>query len=140
MAQDKKATTIEEIWNSFEPSEVLEPDSLFRIELDSTDLRRPHRALLRASDCEKWFLIGHRGCGKSTYLRHLLDRKEIEEKFHVVLYGILGVVDGNDVTGEDLLFSIASRLVEEGLRNKAIKPALGKELENWGRTTCRNGC
>jgi energy-coupling factor transporter ATP-binding protein EcfA2 len=136
---DKKATTIEEVWNSFEPSEVLEPDSPFRIERDSTDLRRPHRALMRAGEmradnCEKWFLIGHRGCGKSTYLRWLLSIDEVKWKFHPVLYGILGVVDGNDLAGEDLLFSMASQLVDEGLKYDAIKPALKKELENWGRT------
>jgi len=113
---------------------VLEPDSIFRVEQDTPLLRRPVRALGRAEESEKWFLIGHRGCGKSTYLRYLLSLEVVTESYCPLLYRISDVADLGDFGHQDLLFSLASQLVELGQQKAAIKSKLERRLENWGRT------
>lgn len=134
MPEEKQALAINEIWNNFEPGRVLNPDSPFRISRDITDLRKPQRALARASNYEKWFLIGHRGCGKSTFLKHLLSINDVQENYYPINYRISDVTDRNDVTHEDVLFSIASQLVDLAQEKKAIKDKLHKRLDTWGRT------
>ena len=134
MADEKKATTLEEVWNNFQPSKVLQPGSPFYVARNSADMKRPQLALKRATGQEKWYLIGHRGCGKSTFLELLLSLELIRDKFHPILYRISDVANSNDLEHQELLFSIASQLIEEGQKYKAIKPKLEKRLENWGRT------
>ena len=134
MADEKKATTLEEVWSNFPPSGALEPDSIFRIQRPHVSSRRSIRDLDRAKDFAKWFLIGHRGCGKSTHLRYLLAQEEVTEKFFPISYVISDVADMNDLSYEDLLFTIASKLVEKAQEQRAISAKLKKRLETWGRT------
>lgn len=137
MADEKRATTLEEVWNNFPPSGALAPDSIFRIERPHVSSRRSIRDLKRAKDFTKWFLIGHRGCGKSTHLRYLLAQDEVEEKFLPISYIISDVADMNDLSYEELLFSVASKLVEAAQTQDAITPKLEKRLENWGSTVVK---
>jgi hypothetical protein len=134
MTKEKRAMTIAEVWNSFKPSETLPPQSSFRVEREDVSTGRPIRALRRASNYEKWFLIGHRGCGKSSYLSYLLDQDEVKQKYHPIRYSIQEVADLNDLDYQDVLFTIAAKLIDTAQTAGAIKSGLQKRLENWGRT------
>ena len=133
IADEKKAMTLEQVWNNFQPSRVLPPGSAFYVPRDSEDMKRPQFALKRASGQEKWYLIGHRGCGKSTFLQLLLSLEEVQTKFHPILYRISDVANSNDLEHQEIIFSVASQLIEEGQKLDAIGEKLAKRLENWGR-------
>jgi energy-coupling factor transporter ATP-binding protein EcfA2 len=133
---DKRATKLEDVWNNFRPDKALEPDSPFRVERKDYKSNVAPQMLKRASldECDKWFLVGHRGCGKSTYLRYLLSLPEVTRKFHPILFRISDIAERPDISYQDVLFAIASKLIEEAENKKAIGKKLHKRLENWGRT------
>jgi energy-coupling factor transporter ATP-binding protein EcfA2 len=131
---DKRATKLEDVWNNFRPDKALEPDSPFRVERKDYKSNVAPQMLNRASidECDKWFLVGHRGCGKSTYLRYLLSLPEVTRKFYPVLFRISDVANMADLSYQDVLFAVASKLIEEAENKKAIGKKLKTRLENWG--------
>jgi energy-coupling factor transporter ATP-binding protein EcfA2 len=132
---DKRATKLEDVWNNFRPDKALEPDSPFRVERKDYKSNVAPQMLNRTSvdEFDKWFLVGHRGCGKSTYLQYLLSLPEVTRKFYPVLFRISDV-PRPDLSYQDVLFAIASKLIEEAESKKAIGKKLNTRLESWGTT------
>ncbi|HSR21815.1 MAG TPA: hypothetical protein VLL49_12955 [Anaerolineales bacterium] len=80
----------------------------------------------------KFFFSGHRGCGKSTELLHLLSHPDIARKYWPINFSIREEADIIDIDYRDVLLAIGGRLFRE-YRKKggALPEQLLKELDGW---------
>jgi len=80
----------------------------------------------------KFFFSGHRGCGKSTELLHLMGNPEIQKKYWPINFSIRDEADVIDLDFRDVLIAIGSRLFRE-YRNKGgdLPEQLLNELFGW---------
>lgn len=80
----------------------------------------------------KFFFSGHRGCGKSTELLHLMSNPEIQAKYWPINFSIRQEADIIDLDFRDVLLAIGGRLFRE-YRNFGgqISDQLLKELNSW---------
>lgn len=80
----------------------------------------------------KFFFSGHRGCGKSTELLHLLSNQEISKKYWPINFSIREEADIIDLDFRDVLLAIGGRLFREYRRKGGELPEqLLKELHGW---------
>jgi len=80
----------------------------------------------------KFFFSGHRGCGKSTELLHLLGNLDIQKKYWPINFSIREETDIIDIDFRDVLLAIGSRLFREYRRKGGDLPdQLLKELNGW---------
>jgi len=80
----------------------------------------------------KFFFSGHRGCGKSTELLHLLSNSEIQKKYWPINFSIREETDIIDLDFRDVLLAIGSRLFREYRKKGGELPdQLLKELNGW---------
>ena len=80
----------------------------------------------------KFFFSGHRGCGKSTELLHLLGNEEIEKKYWPINFSIREETDIIDIDFRDVLLAIGGRLFREYRKKGGDLPEqMLKELHNW---------
>jgi hypothetical protein len=80
----------------------------------------------------KFFFSGHRGCGKSTELLHLLSNLEIQKKYWPINFSIREETDIIDIDFRDVLLAIGSRLFREYRKKGGDLPEqLLKELNGW---------
>jgi hypothetical protein len=87
----------------------------------------------------KFFFSGHRGCGKSTELMHLLASEEINRKYWPINFSIREEADVIDIDFRDLLLGIGGRLFREYRKKGGELPdQLLKELNNWKGKVERN--
>jgi hypothetical protein len=80
----------------------------------------------------KFFFSGHKGCGKSTELLHLLSNPEISRKYWPINFSIREEADIFDIDFRDVLLAIGGRLFREYRKRGGILPEqLLKELDGW---------
>ncbi len=80
----------------------------------------------------KFFFSGHRGCGKSTELLHLLSNPEISRKYWPINVSIREEADIIDLDFRDVLLAIGGRLFREYRKKGGQLPdQLLKELNGW---------
>lgn len=80
----------------------------------------------------KFFFSGHRGCGKSTELLHLLGNTTIQKKYWPINFSIREEADIIDIDFRDVLLAIGGRLFREYRRRGGELPEqLMKELSGW---------
>jgi hypothetical protein len=80
----------------------------------------------------KFFFSGHRGCGKSTELLHLLGNPEISRKYWPINFSIREEADIIDIDYRDVLLAIGGRLFREYRKKGGELPEqLLKELDGW---------
>jgi hypothetical protein len=80
----------------------------------------------------KFFFSGHRGCGKSTELLHLLSNPEISRKYWPINFSIREEADIIDIDYRDVLLAIGGRLFREYRKKGGELPEqLLKELDGW---------
>lgn len=80
----------------------------------------------------KFFFSGHRGCGKSTELLHLLSNPEISKKYWPINFSIREEADIIDLDFRDVLLAIGGRLFREyRKRGGELPEQLLKELNGW---------
>jgi hypothetical protein len=80
----------------------------------------------------KFFFSGHRGCGKSTELLHILANTEIQKKFWTINFSIREEADIIDLDFCDVLLAIGGRMYRDYRRSGGELPdQLLKELNNW---------
>ena len=80
----------------------------------------------------KFFFSGHRGCGKSTELLHLLGNEEIQKKYWPINFTIREETDIIDIDFRDVLLAIGGRLFREYRKKGGELPdQLLKELDGW---------
>lgn len=80
----------------------------------------------------KFFFSGHRGCGKSTELLHLLSNSEIRKKYWPINFSIREETEIIDLDFRDVLLAIGSRLYRD-YRNagRKLPENLLNELNSW---------
>jgi hypothetical protein len=80
----------------------------------------------------KFFFSGHRGCGKTTELLHILTHAEIQRKFWPIVFSIREETDIVDIDFRDVLLAIGSRMYRV-YRNSGgeIPDQLMKQLNSW---------
>ena len=80
----------------------------------------------------KFFFSGHRGCGKSTELLHLLGSEEIKKKYWPINFSIREETDILDIDFRDILLAIGGRLFREYRKQGGDMPEkLLQELNSW---------
>ena len=80
----------------------------------------------------KFFFSGHRGCGKSTELLHLIGNAEIQKKYWPINFSIREETDIIDIDFRDVLLAIGGRLYREYRKKGGELPdQLLKELDGW---------
>jgi hypothetical protein len=80
----------------------------------------------------KFFFSGHRGCGKSTELLHLLSNPQISRKYWPINFSIREEADVIDIDYRDVLLAIGGRLFREYRKKGGQLPEqLLKELYSW---------
>lgn len=80
----------------------------------------------------KFFFSGHRGCGKSTELLHLLSNSQLQKKYWPINFSIREETDIIDIDFRDVLLAIGGRLFREYRKRGGELPnQLLKELNSW---------
>jgi hypothetical protein len=94
----------------------------------------------------KFFFSGHRGCGKSTELLHLMADPKIKEKYWPINFSIREEADIIDLDFRDILLAVGGRIYRDYRKKGGQLPAqLLKDLDGWrGKveeeiTTVRSG-
>jgi hypothetical protein len=80
----------------------------------------------------KFFFSGHRGCGKSTELLHLMAHPGIQKKYWPINFSIREEADIIDMDFRDILLAIGSRMFRDYRKAGGKLPdQLLKELNGW---------
>ena len=80
----------------------------------------------------KFFFSGHRGCGKSTELLHLMANPGIQRKYWPLNFSIREEADIIDLDFRDILLAIGSRMFRDYRKAGGRLPEqLLKELNSW---------
>ncbi len=116
----RAANTLEVALNTLD-TEALRPD-----EMDAFYVRRPRlktslliNELLHTDAPRKFLFIGHRGGGKSTELVHVAG--DLKDKFNVVSIPVYSVFQSGELTHEELIFAIFSRLADVAVAKEWMK-------------------
>ncbi len=132
------ASDFDRAWLNFELDLPLKPGpngetNPFYIERPGNPINELTDALLASFyRPPKFFFSGHRGCGKSTELLHLLSNPEIEKKYWPINFSIREETDIIDIDFRDVLLAIGSRLFREYRKKGGELPSqLLKELNSW---------
>jgi hypothetical protein len=133
-----KATDFDRAWLNFELDLPLKPGPNGKT--NPFYINRPGNPINELIDAllapfyrpPKFFFSGHRGCGKSTELLHLLSNKDIQKKYWPINFSIREETDIIDLDFRDVLLSIGSRLFREYRKKGGELPEqLLKELNGW---------
>ncbi|MEJ5224680.1 MAG: hypothetical protein WHV44_09515 [Anaerolineales bacterium] len=80
----------------------------------------------------KFFFSGHRGCGKSTELLHLMANPKIQAKYWPINFSIRDEADIIDLDFRDVLLAIGGRMYRDyHAQGGQLPPQLLKELNSW---------
>lgn len=133
-----KATDFDRAWLNFELDLPLKPGlngkpNPFYINRPGNPINELIDALLAPFyRPPKFFFSGHRGCGKSTELLHLLSNAEVQKKYWPINFSIREETDIIDLDFRDVLLAIGSRLFREYRKKGGELPEqLLKELSGW---------
>lgn len=127
------ATTLNEVWEVFDPTRAVDPTTEFYIPRIDPKLQNLAFKLKHMAADLHAFLCGHRGSGKTTELKRLCLDEKIHEKFFTLF---LTAQDfGSEVvhlTHDALLVEMGLSLVENRLK-LGIPESLANELNDWGK-------
>ena len=133
-----KAADFDRAWLNFELDLPLKPGpngtaNPFYIDRPGNPINELIDALLASFyRPPKFFFSGHRGCGKSTELLHLMSNSEIQKKYWPINFSIREETDIIDLDFRDVLLAIGSRLFREYRKKGGVLPdGLLKELNLW---------
>jgi hypothetical protein len=113
------AADLDHAWLNFELDLPLEtgpkgqPNPFYVGRPDSSLAELEQALLAPFYELPKHFLSGHRGCGKSTELRHLAANPEIRAKFWPVQFSIRDEADVNSLDYRDVLLAIGGQLYRQ---------------------------
>lgn len=132
------AEDFDRAWLNFELDLPLKPDKSGKPNPFYID--RPENPIAELNDAlmapfyrpPKFFFSGHKGCGKSTELQHLLTSSQLRRKYWPIHFTIRDETDIIDLDFRDVLLAIGSRLFREYKKSGGELPdQLMKELNNW---------
>lgn len=132
------ATDFDRAWFNFELDLPLKPDkngkpNFFYVNRPGNPVSELTDALLSPFyRPPKFFFSGHRGCGKSTELQHLLDNSTLRKKYWPIHFSIREETTIVDIDFRDILLAIGGKLFREYARKGGELPKqLLKELNTW---------
>lgn len=132
------ATDFDRAWLNFELDLPLRPGK--NGEPNPFYIDRPGNPIAELTDAllapfyrpPKFYFSGHRGCGKSTELLHLLANPALQKKFWPINFSIREEADIIDLDFRDVLLAIGGRMFREYRRAGGELPEqLLKELNGW---------
>lgn len=132
------ATDFDRAWLNFELDLPLKPG--LNGEANPFYINRPGNPIAELTDAlmapfyrpPKFFFSGHRGCGKSTELLHLMSNQNISKKYWPLNFSIREEADIIDLDFRDILLAIGSRMYREYRKAGGRLPdQLLKELNSW---------
>ena len=132
------AENIRDIYHLFNPDEVLLNDDLEKYyveieqnEINIKDLQIRLELGLETREPIKLLFTGHRGSGKTTTLNRLVSN--LDDRFFIVHYNVFDLLDHNDVTYIDVLFSMLTKMLEKAENDEIdLGQTLLKRVNNWG--------
>lgn len=133
-----KATDFDRAWLNFELDLPLKPSKDRATNPFYID--RPGNPIAELTDAlmapfyrpPKFFFSGHRGCGKSTELQHLLSNPQLHKKYWILNFSIREETDIIDIDFRDVLLAIGGRLFREyQKRGGELPDQLLRELSSW---------
>lgn len=130
------AKDLDQVYINFDPTRPLPGISEFYVNRENNPLDEMKRALLRDSFIPpKLLFSGHRGSGKSTELNRLMADQKMQEKYFIVHYSIMEVLDTAGLDYTDLLVSIGAQIFIKANDIKLeLKDKLLNELYRWKET------
>ena len=132
------ATDFDRAWLNFELDLPLKPGA--NGEPNPFYIDRPGNPIAELTDAllapfyrpPKFFFSGHRGCGKSTELLHLMANPGVQKKYWPVNFSIREEADIIDLDFRDILLAIGSRMFRDYRKAGGRLPEqLLKELNGW---------
>ncbi len=132
------ATDFDRAWLNFELDLPLKPGP--KGEPNPFYVNRPGNPIAELVDAlmapfyrpPKFFFSGHRGCGKSTELLHLVSHPGIQKKYWPLNFSIREEADIIDLDFRDILLAIGSRMFRDYRKCGGRLPdQLLKELNSW---------
>ncbi len=133
-----RAADFDRAWLNFELDLPLEPGkdgkpNPFYIRRPGDPIGELNDALLAPFyKAPKFFFSGHRGCGKSTELLHLMGNPNIRKNYWPVNFSIRDEADIIDLDFRDILLAIGGRMFREYRRQGGVLPArLLKDLDGF---------
>jgi hypothetical protein len=133
-----KATDFDRAWLNFELDLPLKPGP--NGEPNPFYVYRPGNPIAELIDAllapfyrpPKFFFSGHRGCGKSTELLHLMANPGVQKKYWPINFSIREEADIIDLDFRDILLAIGSRMFRDYRKAGGRLPEqLLKELNSW---------
>ncbi|MBU2610497.1 MAG: hypothetical protein KJ606_06065 [Chloroflexi bacterium] len=132
------ATDFDRAWLNFELDLPLKPGK--NGEPNPFYINRPGNPIAELEDAllapfyrpPKFFFSGHRGCGKSTELLHLMSNAEIQKKYWPIHFSIREEADIIDLDFRDVLLAVGGRMFRDYRKSGGQLPEqLLKELNSW---------
>lgn len=132
------ATDFDRAWLNFELDLPLKPGK--NGEPNPFYINRPENPIAELEDAllapfyrpPKFFFSGHRGCGKSTELLHLMSNAEIQKKYWPINFSIREEADIIDLDFRDVLLAVGGRMFRDYRKSGGQLPEqLLKELNSW---------
>lgn len=134
----EQATDFDRAWLNFELDLPLKPGAdgernPFYVQKSGNPLDELKDALLAPFYAPpKFFFSGHRGCGKSTELLHLLGDKEIQKKYWAINFSIRQEADIIDLDFKDVLLAIGGKLFRQYRQSGGqLDEQLLNEISAW---------
>jgi Cdc6-like AAA superfamily ATPase len=137
------AQELKDIYLLFNPDKPMLNDELIKyyVEIDQneTNINELKTRLEWGLDTRepiKLLFTGHRGSGKTTALKRLVTK--LNERFFIVDYNAFDLLDNNDITYSDVLFSIITKILEKAKQdNIDLGKNLTKRAQIWGSSITR---
>jgi hypothetical protein len=132
------ASDFDRAWLNFELDLPLKPGK--NGEPNPFYIDRPGNPIVELTDAllapfyrpPKFYFSGHRGCGKSTELLHILSNPEVQKKFWPINFSIREEADIIDLDFRDVLLAIGGRMYRDYRKSGGELPEqLLKELNSW---------
>jgi hypothetical protein len=132
------ATDFDRAWLNFELDLPLKPGD--NGEPNPFYINRPGNPIAELEDAllapfyrpPKFFFSGHRGCGKSTELLHLMSNPAIQKKYWPINFSIREEADIVDLDFRDVLLAVGGRMFRDyRKRGGQLPEQLLKELNSW---------
>ncbi len=131
------AGDLREIYHLFNPDKALFDDDLekyyVKIDRNEENIKELQVRLelgLETHEPVKLLFTGHRGSGKTTALNSLSSK--LNDRFFIVNYSVFDLLDYNDITYTDVLFSILAKILEKAEQDGIkLGEGLNKRAEEW---------
>ncbi|HJH28161.1 MAG TPA: hypothetical protein C5S51_00425 [Methanosarcinaceae archaeon] len=134
------AGDLKDIYHLFNPDTALINDDLIKyyVEIEQNELNIKELQLrlelgLDTREPIKLLFTGHRGSGKTSTLNRLTSN--LDDRFFVVDYNVLDLLDLNDITYVDVVFSILAKMLEKAQEDSIeLGTSLNERAERWGNS------